>query len=75
MQPVFLIEHNDTDALAIQPHTRAGRCPTCGQETDFVFLGVQRWPLRVVELTGCPPVALLYTCAACNTTVSEVDIE
>jgi hypothetical protein len=56
-------------------HHREGFCPTCGNRTAFTFLGVQRWPARLVELTGCPPVTVLYTCAACQTTVSETDIE
>lgn len=56
-------------------HNREGHCPTCGQYTVFTFLGVQRWPARLVELTGCPPETLLFTCSACSTTVSEGDIE
>ena len=54
---------------------REGFCPTCGSHTAFIFLGVQRWPARLVELTGCPPETTLFTCAECKTTVSETDIE
>ena len=54
---------------------RQGYCPTCGHHTEFIFLGVQRWPARLVELTGCPPETTLFTCAACKTTVSETDIQ
>ena len=54
---------------------REGFCPTCGNHTEFIFLGVQRWPARLVELTGCPPETALFTCAHCKTTVSENDIE
>jgi hypothetical protein len=53
---------------------REGFCPTCGSATVFAFLGVQRWPARLVELTGCPPETYLFTCTACNTTVSDTDI-
>jgi hypothetical protein len=56
-------------------HHREGFCPTCGNPTEFIFLGVQRWPARLVELTGCPPVTVLYTCSACQSTISEADIE
>ncbi|MEO8607998.1 MAG: hypothetical protein ABI690_08960 [Chloroflexota bacterium] len=54
---------------------REGFCPTCGGQTAFIFLGVQRWPARLVELTGCPAETILFTCAGCKTTVSETDIE
>lgn len=64
-------EHEEPTAV----HNRAGHCPTCGSYTEFVFLGVQRWPARLVELTGCPAETLLFTCGACSTTVSEGDIE
>jgi hypothetical protein len=55
-------------------HDREGVCPTCGYHTVFHFLGEQRWPARLVELTGCPPVTYLYTCDHCKTSVSETDI-
>jgi len=55
-------------------HNREGHCPTCGYHTEFRFLGEQRWPARLVEATGCPPVTYLFTCVTCQTTVSEEDI-
>lgn len=56
-------------------HDHEGHCPTCGQYTAFTFLGVQRWPARLVELTGCPPETYLFTCNACNTTVSQTALD
>jgi len=56
-------------------HNREGHCPTCGHYAEFIFLGVQRWPARLVEVLGCPPETYLFTCGQCNTTVSESDIE
>lgn len=64
-------EHEES----VTQHNREGRCPTCGHDTEFIFLGVQRWPARLVELTGCPAETILFTCSACSTTVSEGDIE
>ena len=59
----------------IDHSTREGHCPSCQQETIFHLLGEQRWPQRVVEDTGCPPVVLLWTCDQCQTTVSDTNIE
>jgi hypothetical protein len=56
-------------------HNREGYCPTCGGYAEFIFLGEQRWPQRLVELTGCPPVSYLFTCGHCNTTVTDTEIE
>ena len=56
-------------------HNREGHCPTCGNYAEFIFLGEQRWPARLVEATGCAPVTYLFTCGHCNTTVSDADIE
>jgi hypothetical protein len=53
---------------------RHGVCPTCGQETDFKFLGEQRWPAKLVEMKGIPAVTLLWTCCACHTTLSEPEV-
>jgi hypothetical protein len=64
-------EHEEPTTI----HNRVGCCPTCGNHTEFVFLGVQHWPARLVELTGCPAETILFTCKACNTTVSENDIQ
>jgi hypothetical protein len=50
-------------------------CPTCRQETDFKFLGEQRWPARLVEKLGIPPVSLMWTCSNCHTTLSEPEVD
>jgi hypothetical protein len=50
---------------------RAGHCPTCGQETHFIFLGEQRWPEKVAAKLGLPAVMLQWSCESCHTTLSE----
>ncbi|MCB9450907.1 MAG: hypothetical protein H6672_05675 [Anaerolineaceae bacterium] len=56
--------------------TRSGYCESCGQEVEFTYLGAQRWPQRLVELTGVPPVTYLWVCGCCSTTTSipKVDL-
>jgi hypothetical protein len=71
-QQVLTMEKEQDQQYTV--HNREGFCPTCGQYTAFHFLGEQRWPARLVEATGCPPVTYLFTCASCQTTVSEEDI-
>jgi len=50
---------------------RVGLCPTCGEYTQFNFLGEQHWPPRVVEATGMGPVVHLWLCGSCQTTLTE----
>jgi len=50
---------------------REGQCPTCGEQTHFIFLGQQRWPEKVAAKLGLPPVMLQWSCERCHTTLSE----
>lgn len=48
-------------------------CPSCGAATVFTFIGVQRWPRRVAQLTGTKETITLWKCGSCQTTISNVD--
>lgn len=50
-------------------------CPSCGEMAEFSYLGAQRWPQRLVELTGIPPVVHLWVCGSCHTTLSEPQVD
>lgn len=55
--------------------SRQGYCPTCEQETEFTFLGEQRWPPQVAARLGLAPVVKLWSCCCCNTTLTETQDE
>ncbi|MBZ0277775.1 MAG: hypothetical protein K8I60_16635 [Anaerolineae bacterium] len=56
-------------------HIRYDHCPTCDQWAEFTYLGAQRWPQRLVDLTGVPPVIFLWQCGHCLTTLSEPQVD
>jgi len=66
---------NDTQAGEPVEQVCVAYCPSCGQLAEFTYLGAQRWPQRLVELTGVPPVIYLWICGNCHTTVSEPAVD
>jgi hypothetical protein len=66
---------NDTQADEPVETVCTEYCPSCGQLAEFTYLGAQRWPQRLVELTGMPPVIHLWICGHCHTTVSEPEVD
>ncbi len=65
-------QYQDTD---IPVKSRIQVCPTCGQVSQFSFLGEQRWPPHVVEATGLGPVVHLWVCGHCQTTLTETYVD
>jgi len=63
---------NNTD---VNRKPRVGQCPTCGQHAQFIFIGEQRWPPRVVAATGVGPTVHLWMCSRCQTTLTETAVE
>jgi NMD protein affecting ribosome stability and mRNA decay len=60
----------ETDTV-VPVKTRQGVCPTCGRETTLVYAGEQRWPDRVAERLGVEPVAEIWDCILCQTTLCQ----
>lgn len=56
-------------------HQKTAICPSCHQSGQFRFNGNQRWPAEVAARLGMPTVIGLWTCPACHTTVSEMDLQ
>lgn len=54
---------------------RQGYCPTCEQQSEFTFLGEQRWPPHVAAKLGLSPVVILWSCNNCHTTLTEAQDE
>lgn len=53
----------------LTPHH--GDCPTCGQQTTFVYLGEQHWPPAVAQKLNMDPVVHLWRCERCQTTLTQ----
>lgn len=64
-----------TDTGTLIPPERKARCPSCGQQTQFSYSGVQRWPKRVAEAAGINPVVYLWNCQSCQSTISEQNLQ
>lgn len=47
-------------------------CPSCKQVTRFEFVGIQRWPDKVVQKTGREPSQTLHICGNCGTSVADI---
>ncbi len=63
------------DNTSLKLKTRRGQCPTCGQHAQFIFIGEQQWPPRVVAATGVGPTVHLWMCSRCQTTLTETAVE
>jgi hypothetical protein len=59
---------------AAPPASRSGCCPSCGHQTQFNYLGEQRWPERVAKAAGISPVVRLWDCQQCHSTISEQNL-
>jgi hypothetical protein len=53
---------------------RLATCPTCGGSCEFTYVGSQHWPADVAKRLNLPMVMHLWTCAACETTVTDHDL-
>lgn len=63
------------DNLQSQPLHRTGECPTCGQFTQFTFIGQQQWPPHIAAAAGIEPVVYLWMCGHCQTTLTETALK
>jgi ribosomal protein S27E len=52
------------------PPPFVARCPSCGHTVTFTFLGYQKWPPRVAQITG-KSCTTLWQCEKCSTTLSD----
>ncbi len=53
---------------------RLATCPTCRCRGEFEYLGEQHWPVELTRLLGYPESIALWSCPACQTTISEPDL-
>jgi hypothetical protein len=49
-------------------------CPTCKRTGEFEYLGEQHWPPELTRKLGLPSTIILWSCPACQTTISETDL-
>ncbi|MDQ7027925.1 MAG: hypothetical protein Q9P44_20485 [Anaerolineae bacterium] len=54
--------------------TLFGICPSCGANTEFSLLGIQRWPERVAKKAGLPLEQSLWQCCNCDTTLMDASL-
>ena len=57
------------------PIVQKGICPSCGAETDFHLLGIQRWPEQVAKKSGAPLEETIWQCCNCETTLTESSLK
>ena len=57
------------------PILHRSTCPSCGAETSFQFLGIQRWPEKVAESLGLPAEQSMWQCSTCHTSLMEESIK
>jgi hypothetical protein len=50
-------------------------CPSCGCHATFDYCGVQRFPERAAALANLPTSLHLFTCRACGSTLSHIDLD
>lgn len=50
-------------------------CPSCGQTAPFEYCGVQQFPPHIASLTNLPSTLYLFTCCACGSTLSHIDLD
>lgn len=62
-----------TQSIKDKPPPRQAVCSSCGQPTTLTYVGEQRWPARVAERLGVAPVAHLWRCERCQTTLTLQD--
>jgi hypothetical protein len=60
-----------TKDMSSQNQQHHGTCPSCGAQTSFNLLGVQRWPERVAKAAGMPIEQTIWQCINCQTTLME----
>jgi len=58
-----------------QPIIQYGVCPSCGAETTFELLGIQRWPEAVAQKLNIPQEETIWQCGNCDTTLSESSLK
>lgn len=71
--PPTNMKPSDHDTIDSE-HQIQAKCPSCGQQTRFIYSGEQHWPLRVAQALGVPEVITLWLCGSCRTTISELDL-
>jgi hypothetical protein len=59
----------DFRALDSEPYYTV--CPSCLEWTEFIYLGVQRWPEAIAAQHDLPTALMLYNCTCCQTTISQ----
>ena len=52
-----------------------GFCESCGESTDFVFIGEQEYPTKVAEKLKIAPIVQQWRCLQCETTVTVTEAE
>lgn len=50
-------------------------CPSCHQQGEFIFRGVQRWPAAVAHSMGVAEEHNLWECPNCRTSILETTID
>lgn len=49
-------------------------CPSCKTYARFTYQGEQKFPQAVADKLGLPAIIQLWSCGACHSTLSHIDL-
>jgi hypothetical protein len=69
------LQLNTQEPIALVYEEVVADCPSCGETAPFEYCGTQQFPARAAALANLPATLYLFTCCACGSTLSHIDLD